>query len=151
VPLADEIDAAVVKVEFNLKLGVRDEKLGDRRREVQMTERHRGGNPEGAPKFAVEPARHLFRLDNVGKDISRPLVISVPRFGEAQAAGGTVKKAGAEPVFKRADPPADHRLGEPKPARGARETLSLYRLHEDRHVIKEAHRRSSFANNLLQK
>jgi hypothetical protein len=62
-----------------------------------------------------------------------------------------VKKAGSEPVFERADPPADHRFGEAQPTRGARKTFGLYRSHEDRHVIKEAHRRSVFANNLFQR
>ena len=150
-PLTDKIDAAVVKVQVDLELGVRDQKLCDRRREVQEPERHRGGNLEGAPELALETARHLLGFDDIGKDISRPLVIRVPRFGEAQAARGAVKKAGSEPVFERADPPADHRLGEPQWAGGARETLGLDRSHEDCHFLKEAHQRSAFTNNLLQK
>jgi hypothetical protein len=85
---------------------------------VEVPERHRGGDLEGAAKFALEAARHLFRLNNIGKDISRPLVIGVPRFSETQATRGAVKKAGAEPVFERADAPADDRLGEAQPTRG---------------------------------
>jgi hypothetical protein len=83
----------------------------------------------------------LLGFDDIGKDISCSLVISVPRFGEAQAARGAVKKAGSEPVFERADPPADHRFREAQSARGTRETLGLDCSHEDRHVVKEAHPR----------
>jgi hypothetical protein len=52
VPLADEIDVTVVEVEVDLKLGMpdqklgdrrrEDQKLGDRRREVQVSERRQG-------------------------------------------------------------------------------------------------------------
>jgi hypothetical protein len=151
VPLADEIDVTVVEVEVDLELGMPDQKLGDRRREVQVSERHRGGDPQGAPKLALETARRLLGFDDVGQDVSRPLVIGVPRFGEAQAARGAVKKAGPEPVFECTDPPADHRFSKPQPARGTRETLGLDRSHKDGHLLEEAHQCSAFANNLLQK
>jgi hypothetical protein len=116
-----------------------------------MPKRHRGSNLEGASKFALEAARCLLGFDDIGKDVACPLVIGVPRFGKTQATRGAVKKAGSKPVFERADPPADHRFGEAQPARGARETFGLDRPHEDRHVIKEAHCGSVFANNLLQR
>jgi hypothetical protein len=38
--LVDEIDAAVVEVEIDLELRVRDEKIGDCPRQVKQSERH---------------------------------------------------------------------------------------------------------------
>jgi hypothetical protein len=86
VAFAHQIDATVIQIELDLQLRVRDQELGDRRRQVHQPERHRGRHPELALELALQAARYVFRLRDIGQDAPRPLVIGVACFG--QAGGG---------------------------------------------------------------
>jgi hypothetical protein len=51
---------------------------------VKHSERHRRRHFERAPEFALQAARHLLGLDDIGKDAASPLVIGLPGLGQAE-------------------------------------------------------------------
>src|SRR5580692_8430776 len=106
--LVDEIDAAVVEVEIDLELRVRDEKIGDCPRQVKQSERHRRRHLQRALEFALQATCHLLGLDDVGKNAAGPLVIGLPGLGQAQAARRAMEKARPQCGLKRSYPSADH-------------------------------------------
>src|SRR3954467_1291155 len=99
-PLADEIDAAIVEVKVNLELGVREKKIDNRRRQVKHSERHRRGHFERASEFALQAPRHLLGLDDIGKDAASPLVIGLPGLGQAETARRAIEEARPQSGFK---------------------------------------------------
>src|SRR4029077_6784087 len=111
-----------------------------------VAEGHGRGHFEPALKLTVELACHIFCLGNVRQNAACALVVSVSCLSEAQPPRGSVKHAGAKTALKRKNPPTNNGFCYAELLRRAREASNLDRADEDRHVIKDTHKRSIFTN-----
>ena len=106
--LFDQIDIVVVQAQVDRDVGIGDEIIGDRRRQLMRAERHRRGHPEQAARRGLKVAGGAFGVFHFIEDAQAALIVILPDLGGADAARRAIEQPHAEPFLERADMFAHH-------------------------------------------
>jgi len=90
-----------------VNLGVALQKLGDDRGDRREPQRHGHRDPKRARQRGGVPTHVSFQRREVIEHDTQPVVVGLPRSGEADAPGGAMQESGVERGFEGGDVFAD--------------------------------------------
>lgn len=106
--LFDQIDAPVGKLEIDLNLGIAREKVDHRRHQENPPDGGRAGDAHRPARFGMAGIGDGFQFVDFGEHVLAAQQAGLAGIGQAQAAGGPVQQAFAEPGFEFGEIARDH-------------------------------------------
>ncbi len=121
-----------------MTFGKRCVRLQDRR-EIVQAEHDGRDDPQRADGLVIARDDHLLDVFEFVEDLTRPLQVNLAGFGQRQASGGAIQKAGAEPAFEVGDVARRDRIRDVHRARRPGETAEIRDLDEHSHRLQMIH------------
>ena len=139
-PFLDRVDEAVGQGQFDLEIEIKPHEFGDRRPEVERTERGWAVELEDALRLAVQARDLHFGLVDAGENVDAAVVVGETRLGRPDPPRRAVEQSDAEEMLELHHRLARRRPGRPEGARRLGKAAERHHLGEGVHRAELVHR-----------